>query len=487
MASNPDAASPLSPEPTPILAPVSEHSRIEALDAVRGFALLGIFLVNIQSFAEPLAKLIDHKPSPGSTTLEAALFYAIKTIAEGKFYPLFSILFGMGLILQFNRASSARRSFAPLYLRRLLVLALFGLAHGLLLWYGDILFLYAVVGVPLLLMRKLRPKTMLIISVVLIAISSLTWTGFAALGTVAEQHIAAPARPESADAAGAAPVQNPASESADNAPPAVAKPPQSPQNTAESVSPPSADASKPRTALDILAPGFETGEVYDPTSDLRKEAEIVATRDGPYLHALIVRALNWSTFMMVSVIALGWQVAAMFLLGAALMKWNIFDDSRRPLRRTLAILGLGIGLPLAAFASLAPLLLGLPGVLIQALLVNPLAPIVALGYLAGVSLLADSGRARPLVRALANAGRMALTVYLLETIISCAIFQHWGLALFGQVPRTPRLFIVLAIYGSLVVFASLWLRVFVMGPFEWLWRTLTYLRPQPLLRRQPRA
>ncbi len=458
MAAN-DEASP----PPAMLAPVGEHARIEALDAVRGFALLGIFLVNIQSYAEPLATLITHEPPPGSSALDVALYIAVKTLAEGKFYPLFSILFGMGLIVQFTRAKAADRSFAPLYLRRLFVLAAFGLAHGFLLWYGDILFLYAIVGVPLLLMRRLRPKTMLIISVVLVALSSVTWTGFAALGAIAEQQqIAAPKHTESTNTpADAPPTENPEPPPSDPAP------------------------AMPRTALDILSSGFQTGEAFDPTSDVRSEAEIVATRDGPYLHAIAVRALNWATFMMVAVIALGWQVAAMFLIGAALMKWNIFDASRRPWRRRLALVGLGLGLPLATFAALAPSLLGLPGILIQAILVNPLAPLVALGYLAGVSLIADSGRARPLVRTLAHAGRMALTIYLLETIISCAIFQHWGLALFGQVSRPIRLIMVLAIYGGLLAFASLWLRLFLMGPFEWLWRSLTYLRPQPLRRHRP--
>lgn len=456
---------------TPVapLAPIAEKSRIEALDAVRGFALLGIFLVNIQSFAEPLGLFIDHAPPEGSSTFDAALYYAVKAVAEGKFYPLFSILFGIGLVVQFRRASDAKRSFVPLYLRRLLVLALFGLAHALLLWYGDILFLYAIVGVPLLLMRKLRPKTMLLVSITLISVSTVLWTGFAALGVVAER----------AATTATAPAES-------SAPPAAAPheaSPDAPQSESNVSQPADEAPVAPPTALRLLADGLETGESFDPTSDVRLNADTIAFRDGPYLHAVIMRAVDWATFMMVAVIAMGWHVAAMFLLGAALMKWNVFDPSRRTLQRRLALLGLPLGLTLAAAISIAPAALGDPGVIVQAFLTFSVGPLVALGYLAAITLLVHSGRARPLVRALANAGRMALSVYLLESIVSSAIFQHWGLALFNETTRPARIVLVFGVYASLVAFATLWLRTFAIGPFEWVWRSLTYLRPQPLLRR----
>src|SRR5262245_52656701 len=122
--------------------PVEEARRLRAVDAARGFALLGIFLVNIRSFSEPFPLTMD--PSPRERDpLALVCHYAVNGLCEGKFYVLFSLLFGVGLVLQMRNVRDRGGSFFAVYLLRLATLAVFGLVHALLLWYGDILLLYA--------------------------------------------------------------------------------------------------------------------------------------------------------------------------------------------------------------------------------------------------------------------------------------------------------------------------------------------------------
>src|SRR5262245_42394133 len=137
-------------EPAAVAAgPVEETRRLTAVDAARGFALLGIFLVNIRSFSEPFPLTMDPSPREGDP-LTVVCHYGVKGLCEGKFYVLFSLLFGVGLVLQMRNVRDRGGSFFGVYLLRLVALAGFGLVHSLLFWYGDILLLYALAGTILM-------------------------------------------------------------------------------------------------------------------------------------------------------------------------------------------------------------------------------------------------------------------------------------------------------------------------------------------------
>jgi uncharacterized protein len=180
----------------------------------------------------------------------------------------------------------------------------------------------------------------------------------------------------------------------------------------------------------------------------------------------------------------GFLVLACFLLGAALQDRGAFAASGRVLRLRMVRVALLVGLPLAA-ASTAALGLAqdaLGSMLWQGTLLVS-GPILAGGYLAGCTLFAESGRLAPLREALAAAGRMALTVYLCETLVMTFLFYHWGLGWFGTVARADRVGLALLVYGVLVLLSVAWMRRFRFGPAEWLWRSLTYGRRQPWLRR----
>jgi uncharacterized protein len=167
----------------PGLEPVAASARVHAIDAVRGFALLGIFLVNIQTFGEAFGEFVRPTLREGMPAGDVAAFYFVKIFCEGKFYPLFSMLFGMGLMLQWQRAQGAGRRFLGTGLRRLLVLGIIGLCHAFLLWYGDILFMYSTAGVVLLLLTRARVRTLVTVAASLLFVATVLSMGWAALTT----------------------------------------------------------------------------------------------------------------------------------------------------------------------------------------------------------------------------------------------------------------------------------------------------------------
>jgi uncharacterized membrane protein YeiB len=149
------------------LAPIALNQRIEALDVVRGFALLGIFLMNIEFFNRTIGSLGDGMPR-GLTGLNWFASWFVAYFVQGKFWTIFSLLFGMGFAVMLTRAEQAGRDFRKVYLRRALALAMFGAAHFLLLWEGDILFSYAVAALMLMVVLYVKPKP-LVVAIVAVA------------------------------------------------------------------------------------------------------------------------------------------------------------------------------------------------------------------------------------------------------------------------------------------------------------------------------
>lgn len=152
--------------PSPPAGATPARERIEALDVVRGFALIGIALMNIEYFNRTMSTMGTGMPT-GLTGLDWLASYFIAYFVQGKFWTIFSTLFGMGFAIMLTRAESAGRSFLPTYLRRILGLAVFGAAHYLFLWNGDILFSYAVGACALLILLygRWKPLTIAILGV----------------------------------------------------------------------------------------------------------------------------------------------------------------------------------------------------------------------------------------------------------------------------------------------------------------------------------
>ena len=175
------------------LTPVAVHERITTLDVVRGFALLGIFLMNVEFFNRPLADLDSGLP-PGVAGIDHWAGWFVHVFVRGKFWTMFSLLFGMGFAVMLTRAEQAGRGFFKPYVRRTLALAVFGALHYIFLWAGDILFSYAMGAAFLLVVFYGRPKWLLVVAVLSLAcaavlggltaagVAKLPWPPFLVLG-----------------------------------------------------------------------------------------------------------------------------------------------------------------------------------------------------------------------------------------------------------------------------------------------------------------
>lgn len=492
-------APPSAPAPP---APVGDSSRILALDVARGIALFGIFAVNIDSFGQPIGDFLNPIIDAKAPVLDQAAALFRQVFCEGRFFPLFSLLFGIGLVLQRGRITATGRDFWPLYSRRLILLAAIGLTHALFLWYGDILFVYACCGFILMALAWASRRVLLLIAALLLAgVTLLTGTLGILMAVLPEDAFRPPSSTPSAIVSPESP-GGPSSEApAEPAPieasapteapaPTEATPPveaaAAPESPADlpAVSPAPDTASPPQTPVRRLIRGFMTGEAHSPDSAVWKEAELEAFGKGPFWQAFGVRAISWVSMIIFSLFGYGWDVLAMFFLGAALVKYDFFsrDNIRWPRRffYAAALVGLPLSILLATAQWFIP---HKAAIALRTLFIFPLGAIMALGYLSAVVLLVHAGIARRAAGLLANAGRMALTVYLGETVVATFIMYWWGLGYFGQTSASERFGIVVVVYLGLLLFANVWLCFFRFGPMEWLWRSLTYLKPQPLLRR----
>lgn len=465
----------------PVARPVEASSRLVAMDVARGFALLGILMVNIQAFAEPFGRFLSPVPESAGA-LTAACFYFVKIFCEGKFYPLFSMLFGMGLVLQMRSVTARGGNFYAVYIRRLMWLMFMGLAHALLLWYGDILFVYSVAGIALMLLARLSPRVLLGIGLGLVLFGAVLQAGFTALSLAAPQ----PADQREAAATANAPAASAEDAAARAADSAVD--PRPPTEAAGEDRSAGLVANEPagtaRTPFMRLMEGFRTGAVQQPDSPIWLEAEIEATRDGPYLQAFLFRAFSWLMYLAVCVFGFGWHVIGMFCIGAGLHGLGLLSPRGEAWQSRLIVIGLCVGVPACVIGAALPGLAGVSWWTMGAYSVVQMlfGPLVSLMYLCAAATLVRSGRIAPVTRVLASVGRMALTNYIMQTVIATFVFYHWGLAQFGSWSRPERCGLVLAVFAAQCIISPIWLSVFRFGPLEWVWRSVTYLRRQPMLK-----
>jgi len=454
-------------------APVRGSERIEALDVLRGVAVLGILVMNVQAFALPFAAYSNPSVFTDGGPLDLSLWALAHVFAEQKFMTIFSLLFGAGVALMLERLESRRRAaeeagadrpvrVAVIHYRRTAGLILIGLAHAYLLWYGDILVTYGLCALALYPLRRVRPSRLLAAGVVVLLVAPLIMQAFTyqLRGMTAEERAA---------------------------------------------------------AKGALVPSQE-----------QIEEEVEAYRGG-WLEQMPLRA---STAVMletgVFVFFVAWRAGGLMLIGMAFYKWGVVTAARPPpFYRRIALWGFALGFPLVLWGMVLNLGsdFSFQAVMLTNSVLNYFGSLgVALGYIALVMLwcprpappsvdeaptvegtpavegtpVAGDGRDEPLGagatvpkrpgggwwrRHLGAVGRMALTNYLLQTLLCVFIFYGYGLGLFGHVGRAGQWLVVLAVWGFQLVASPWWLARFRFGPFEWLWRSMTYLHPQPFRRR----
>lgn len=407
------------------LAPVAAQERIEAMDVLRGFALLGILLMNIEGMAGPLAASLTGV-DPALSGMDRTVDWLVYVFVQGKFYTLFSLLFGMGFATMALRAEQAGRPFGSVYLRRSLALLGFGLVHALLIWSGDILLAYALLSFLLLAFRPVATRWLPWLGVG----AYLLPAGFMLLvGALGSMMALAPAE----------------------------------------------------AAAGWQQAMAQAGSQFQALLD----GERVAYGSGSYADAIAQRARD-TGFMLGNLPVMAGSIFGMFLLGAWFARSGALAHPERFPRLFAALrwgaLPLGLALALGS-AALQPSMrmdsFDLRGGVAMAIgMLGSLG--LSLGYAAWLVRGLQSGFWRRPLRWLAPAGRMALSNYLLQSIVCTLVFYGHGLGYFEQLPRAWQPLFALALFIVQAVMSRAWLARFRFGPAEWLWRSLTYGKAQPM-------
>ena len=431
------------PPPAP-LAPTADD-RIVALDVVRGFALLGIFLMNVEFFGRPMQDVSLSGIDPTMRGLDYVADALVFFFVQNKFWILFSLLFGMGFAVMIDRARAAGRPFLPAYFRRTTALLGIGLVHGLLIWSGDILTTYAVTAFLLILARVVW-RWGLHVAGEGDAPPMRAWV----LALIGATCFALPLL--MALAGGAANMAG---------------------------GPPTAEEARDRVEFHA-----ETARLHD--------AAVQAYAHGSYADAVAQRRIDMAEqFEPQSLVFFLPGCLGVFLLGAAILRSGVMARPRdfAPALRRVRAVGLGVGFAVMAFSvwlgtGFDFARFGLREALqVDTYMLAGL--ILALGYGATLLLALDGRFGGALQRWLAPAGRMALTNYLLQSLVGTWVFYGHGLGLWGRVGRAGEVGFVLAVYALQLVLSRAWLARFRFGPAEWVWRAFTYLHLPPMRRAVP--
>jgi uncharacterized protein len=334
---------------------------------------------------------------------------------------IFSMLFGAGILLMTSRIAATGRPSALVHYRRMGWLIVFGLAHAYLLWSGDILVAYGMCGLLVYLFRKLRPRTLLVLGLLTIAVASASLASYGAWS----QHWS-PAEVQAA-----------------------------------------------REQLWVPTPS-------------QAATEIQAYR-GTWTAQMKFRVPESAQMETIFFVAFTfWRVTGLMLAGMALLKLGVFS-ARQPasLYWTMIAIALCYGIPLTLYGTHRDFAAGwdFRYSFFQGAQFNYWASLlVSLGWVGAIMLACRSTTLLPITRRLAAVGRMAFTNYIMHTVICTTLFYGHGFGLFGKIERVWQFAIVVAIWLLQLVVSPIWLRYFLFGPLEWLWRCLTYMQWEPLRR-----
>jgi len=395
-----------------------KQERVQVLDVLRGFALLGILLINAMSILA--VKGSTPAFSVDISSAERFLQDAILFFVESKFFTLFSLLFGIGFAIQIQSAERQGTGFLPRISRRMLGLFLFGLLHILLFWDGDILVIYAITGSLLILFRNLSGKAIRRWVIALLAIPS-TLTFIAWVGSLV-------ARTSPSGASNLATVDK----------------------TLE------AEFANTQATQQLLQSSF---------------VEAIAIRVETYLELLPLLLSRIPTVLAMFLIGL--------YLGRSKFITNLPEnvETLKKVRLWCLSIGFVVMALILAGTKFFPTLTALIGIIEDQYLAGP---ILCLGYAAALTLAFLKNPNRRIFGAFALVGRMALTNYISQSVVLTFLSYGWGLGLALQLGGYQVLGICIALFIGQVFFSRMWLTRFSFGPLEWVWRCITYWKVLPL-------
>ncbi len=388
-----------------------KKDRIIFIDVLRGIAILGIIVMNIQSFSMPLAAYMNPHAFGDLSGLNYWVYVLSHILVSEKFMSLFSILFGAGIIL-FNTRGDGQIKTGGLHYRRNLILLIFGLIHAYVIWYGDILVAYALCAFLAFVFRKAKVKTLIIVSAVFFIIPMLFY-----LFTYSS----------------------------------IPYWPQEQIDEMNKMMVPNAD----KLNKEIIA---MQGNWVEQNTVRFKAAVMLQTQ-------VFLMQVFWRVTAMM---LLGMALFKSKILSAA--KSKAFYVRLMLIGCTIGLFIVISGLNYKARNSddlFAIFFLGSQ--------FNYLgSAAMALGYIGLVMLIVKSANFTRFKSAMSKVGRMAFTNYILTSIIAVMIFTGTGLGLFGTIERTTQFLLIFGYWIILIIFSTIWLKYYKFGPLEWLWRSLTY-------------
>ncbi len=396
-----------------ILQPISTQKRVMSLDILRGTAVLGILLMSIQSFSMPSSAYFHPLSYENLEGLNLYAWLFSHVFASEKFMAILAMLFGAGIIMISQKARKEHMRSSGLQYRRLFVLFLIGIFHAYLLWYGDLLVAFSICGFFMFAFRS-KSKAYLFRAGII----------FLVLGSAL------------------------------------------------------------KLLLAYSIPLWEQGQFQLLESELWSPSrEEINYEIGHYTDTwerqMLVRvpaAFNMQTKVFLSEIF--WRVSGLMLLGMAFYKKGVFTakQSKKYLSK-MGIYGMGLGLPLVV-----------GGVLLN--FHNRWdfemsyfyfsqfnywgSVLMALGYIGLIVLFCKFSTRSLIARSLSYVGRMSLTTYLMQSVICTYVFYGHGFGLFGDLDRSAQVVAVLLLWVFQIAFSTIWLHYFNFGPFEWVWRSISY-------------
>ncbi|MBN2430060.1 MAG: DUF418 domain-containing protein [Acidobacteria bacterium] len=398
--------------------PLAPQQRILSLDVLRGVAVLGILIMNVQSFSMPETAYINPASFGDLTGLNFWVYSMSHLLADLKFMAIFSLMFGAGVMLLNGRVEARGGRPAKIHYRRMLWLLVFGLAHAYLLWYGDILVAYALCGMFVFLLRRMPPVWLVILGLGFIAVTSILYMLFGLSMSF--------------------------------------WPPEAIQQTLQSWAPP---------AEQIL----HDIEVYQGNWWQQMALRIPQSIKMQTFVFFIYVFWRVTGLMLIGMALFHWRVltaerstrfyAWMILAGYGFGLPVILYGLQQHFARDWSVhYSMFMGVQFNYWGSL----------------------LVAAGHIGTVMLFCRVSGGAWFKKPLAAVGRMAFSNYILQSVICTFIFYGHGLGLYGDLSRFGQILVVPAVWLVLMVFSVLWLRRFPYGPLEWLWRRLTYGRLEPV-------
>jgi len=409
------------------LTPVQNQDREIFMDVLRGFAILGIFIANLNNFSYYSADANLRGPFL-LPDLDQNMSFLHHMFIEGKFYTIFSFLFGWGLALQIKRGTANGNDVIPTVKRRLLFMLLLGFIH-LLIWTGDIVFFYAVLGFVLLLFRKFSDRTLL-------------WTG---LGMTLLPILLYAAKMQW-----------------------------------QWLNAPFDLLYATGQQIDNMLIGVTTDEEYKKFVETAGWWEVLKSNVSGIFY-------RFGYLFFVSRI---FKVLGIFLIGYVIGRTDFYKNivQNKKIIYWIISIGLVIGLPANYFMAYfmnnfmddywALKMNGFYQTLAYAFGVAPL----GFAYIGLFMLSFQSASGNKIMSLMAPVGKMAFSNYVMQSLIGNFVFLNAGLGFMGQVGPVFSTLFGISVFIGQIIFSTIWLKYYNFGPIEWLWRSATYHEWQPMLR-----